>query len=76
MSPAKRLFANETFKSFDSQGKLPARKRALGTQTTRAQAFQVFRHEVFRSVNDAQLLRPAALDGELRVSASALADEL
>src|SRR5579859_6699423 len=76
MGTAKRFLADETFESFDTQGKLPACEGSLSAQTTRTQAFQVLPHEVFRSVDDSQILGPAALDGGLSVSTPTLADKV
>src|SRR5579863_2977324 len=76
MGTANRFFADESFESFDAQRKLPAREGALGAQTARAQTFQVLRHEVFGSVDDAQVFGPATLDGRLSVSAPAFDDKV
>jgi len=69
MGTAKRFLADETFKSFDAQGKLPACEGSLGTQAARTQALQILGDQVFRPVDDAQILGSAALDGGLSVPA-------
>ena len=71
MSPAKRLFPDETIERFDTKGKLPACQGSLGAQAARAQTVQIFRDQVFRSVDDPQVLRPAAFHCGLSVSAPA-----
>lgn len=43
-------------------------ERSLGAQTTRAQTFQVLRHQVLRSIDDAQIFAPRTLHGRLSVS--------
>jgi len=76
MGTAQRFLADEAFETFDAQGKLPACKGSLGTQAARSQALQILRNQLFRSVNDAQVLRPAALHGGLSISPPALADKV
>ncbi len=68
LATEKRLFPDETIKRFDAKGKLPACQGSLGAQTARVQTIQILGDQVFRPVNDAQVLRPAAFHCGLSVS--------
>jgi hypothetical protein len=68
MRSTQRFFANETLESFDAQGELSACEGSLCAETTRTQSFEIFRHQILRPIDDAQILRPATLHRRLSVS--------
>jgi hypothetical protein len=76
MSSTQWLLSNKTVESFHAKSEFSARERSLRSETTRPQAFQVLGHQVLRSVDDAQILGPAALYCGLSVSAPAFTDEV
>jgi hypothetical protein len=56
-----RLFPHESFQGLDAQGELAARERTFGANVARSQAFEVGGQQVFGAVDDAEVLRAAAL---------------
>jgi hypothetical protein len=56
------FLADESFKSFDTKRELAAGKRALRSNRTRPQPFEVLGKQVLRSVDDAEVLRATTLD--------------
>jgi hypothetical protein len=62
MQAAQRLFANESFERLDAERKPAACQRPLGTNVPGAQPLQVLGQEVFRAIDNPQVLGASALD--------------
>src|SRR5690242_12803857 len=58
-----RLHPREALQRLDTERELAQRQRALCRQAARAEPLQVVRGRVLRTVDDAQVLLPAALHG-------------
>src|SRR5688500_19483266 len=71
-----RLLAREALQRFDAERELAQRQRPLCPEPARAEALDVRRRGVLRTVNDAQVLAPPAFDGGLHEPARAAHDEL
>ena len=65
VSEPQRLLANKSLQRLDSQREFPASERALSSNVTSAQPFEVVGQEVFRTVDNAEIFGTAALDGGL-----------
>src|SRR5687768_14162919 len=69
VNPPERFAPHEALKRLYAQGKLAQGEAPLGREPPRAQPFEVTRHVVFRAVDYAQVLGPAALDRGLHQAA-------
>jgi hypothetical protein len=62
----KRFLANESLRGFDAKSEFTECQGTLGGNGTTAQTLQVLGQQVFRPIDNSQVLRAPALDGGLR----------
>src|SRR6266446_2609891 len=65
MYPTQWLAADESFQPLDAEGKFAESKGPLVAQAPAAQPREILVGEVFRAVDDAQVLPTSTLDGRL-----------
>ena len=66
---AKRLAGNETVEGFQPLGELADGERALGAQPPFSEPHEVFGGVIVGTIDDAQVIAAAALDGRLQKKA-------
>lgn len=71
-----RLAPDETLERLDAERELAQCERALAAEPALAQPFEVVRQRVLGTVNDAQVLAPAALDRRLHQTPLAAGHEV
>jgi len=76
MGQAQWFLAHESLQRFDTQCKLPAGKRALGSYIPRTQPFKVLREKVLGAVDDAKVFCAPTFYGWLSDAASAFCDKV
>src|SRR5207245_10804567 len=72
---AKRFLSDETFHCLNAQSKLAKREGTLRRDRAAAKTLQIIWQQIFRAVNNSQILRAAAFDRGLRQASSPASNE-